>query len=382
MAYTRKSCKSKDNRSETMIAQYRYGLTATQQDLIKENYNSVKDILSLTKRCFKDDFLDENSTEFNNVRKYVVRVRKIDQGKVSEAYNFSDEDIEFIANKCSTNSVIDMCRTLFPDRKDNMIREAQTMADLVKALEDSAATRVYDNSLSLRTEEGELGPYVPPTSDIKILAKINQCDPHTQLNIAKLDSRQKSWIKSLKHNMRSARFIAVMSSIKTQVLRDLLESEFIRATFNQPDSPPDEVNAYISLCNEYVMSAMLSNQLAELNSKLSSAVNDGDRIALHKSISDSRIAVAKEFDECQKRINKLQVDINAKKMERADARNSANESLVKWIELAEIEEGREKLLRLQQARTLQIEKEIKRIESFDHLIAEFHGVSVEEILNF
>lgn len=373
----RKSSRSVDNKAETMVVEYKYKLSPEQQDFLKDKWRDLKDMLRLTQQCYKDELLDVNSVEYDNVRKYLIRLKKIEKGQVSESFNFTDQEIEYILNKADSLGALDICKSLFPNSPANdLVKQSQTAANLIKSLEGEIPTVLdYNNSK-------ELKEYIPPYSDAKVLAKINQADHNVELNIAKLDSRQKLMIKSLKHNMRAPRFISTGNSIKSQVLRDLFEMEFIRATYDKPDLNTDEVSAYISLCNEYVISTMLSEQLSDLNEKLAEAVHSEDRGTFHKNISDSRIAIAKEYNDCQRRINTLQVDLNSRRMARIGADNLANESLSKWIDLVEMEEDRMKLLRLMEARNIAIEKEIRKIESFDELIAEFHGVSATELLNF
>lgn len=363
------------NPAEYIICKYRYNLDEDQQDFIKKNYDNPEykgDLVKLARMAYQDPSIEEDSEEIQDMSRFILRQRR-----EKSVYNFTLEEIDYIVNNGETMSPIELCRHLLPAwaEKGTLVIASQTASELVKAhgleLQDGAKPQFRSDK------------YSPPSTLSKVLAKINAADINAKLHIndLKADSRKRAYVTSLYRNMHSARFIAVAASHKTEVHRDLFETEFVRHTYDKPDLTAEECNSYISLCNEYVISIMLTNQLHELNDKLSMAVGDDEETRKYnKNISDSRAAIAKEYDSCCSRMKQLQESLHGKRKDRLALENQANESLAKWVDLVVSEEGRERLKRLSMARNLELQNEIARINSFSDMIAQFAGVSAEEIL--
>lgn len=360
-----------NNKSEYIVCKYRYGLSDEQQDFIRSNVTLITDLLRLTQGCFDNPTLTENSEEFKNVRRFVIRIRK-----KQEVYNFSDEQIDYILGNCTNLNAVEICRNLFPDKK-TIVVESQTAAEIIKA-----NNLQFDRKLELFDPDA---PYKPPRTEQELITMINNADINANFKMSDLgnDSRKKECVRNLKRNMHSPRFISLASSYSDLKLRNLFESQFIRHTYNKPDLIPEEADQFMALCNEHAVSVMLTEQLASLNKQLKLAISDdGSYKEYNKNISDSRSKVATEFDECQARINKLSDQLFAKRSKRLELEGQANESLSKWVDLLVKEEGRKKMLVLQQARNLELREEIKRIDNFDRLICEYVGMGAEEILKY
>lgn len=360
----------KGNRAEYIVSKYRYGLTEEQQDFIRANFYNITDLLKLTQACFDNPSLTENTSEFKNVRRFALRVKK-----KHTAFNFSDEQIDFILGNCSSSNAVEICKKLFPN-KTSVVVESQTAAEIIKA-----------NNLHF---EKKLDPieldssYTPPRTEQELITMINLADTKANFKLTDLsDSRKKDCIRNLKRTMHSPRFIATASSYRDIKLRNLFESQFIRYTYDKPDLTSEEADQFMSLCNEHAVSVMLTEQLADLNAQLKTAlVDSANNRDYNKNISDSRAKVASEYHECQGRINKLVEQLFTKRSARLKLEGEANESLAKWVDLVVREDGRKKLLRLQEANNLKLREEIRRIDNFERLICEFAGMGVEEILKF
>jgi hypothetical protein len=366
----RKKTDVKENRADRILNEYRYGLSLDQQLFVEKNATRT-DLLKLTQDCFQDISLDEHSDQFKSVKNFLVKYKK-----GIKATDLTDEQIEFIQNNGAVIRAIDIARQFYPNSDSNLAKESQTIAAVAKAL------GVPWEGDSITAEEVE-SDYEPPKTDFQVIEKMNKADINLKLHVTKLDSRKREWIAALKRNMHSPRFLAIANSIRRKKLRELYESEFVKATYDKPDLNAEETNMYITLCNEYVLDVTITEQINLLNDRLcESTVEDEDSRTFTMSLSNSLSAKTKESNECKRRITQLQQSLSGSRSERLKDIANLNESLTKFVELVQEENGRKKLLRLAEAKNLEIQEEIKRIDNFDELIAEVWGMSIEEIIKF
>lgn len=359
-----------DNRADRIINEYRYGLTTDQQKFIEKN-STCTDLLKLAQDCFNDISIDEHADQYKSVKNYLIKFKK----GIKSTF-LTDEQIEFIQSNGSIVRPIDIARQFFPNSDSNLAKESQTIAALAKAL------GVPWEGDTTEIDEVD-GDYEPPKTDFQIIEKMNRADINLKLHVTKLDAKKREWIAALKRNMHSPRFLAIANSIRRKKLRDLYESEFVKATYDKPDLNAEETNMYITLCNEYVLDVTITEQINILNDRLCETTMDDENARnFTVSLSNALAAKTKESNECKRRITQLQQSLSGSRAERLKDMATLNESLTKFVELVMEESGREKLLRLAEAKNLEISEEIKRIDNFDELIAEAWGMSIEEIIKF
>lgn len=366
----KKKTEGRDNRADRIISEYRYGLSESQQIFIEDN-STRTDLLKLAQDCFNDISIDEHSDQYKSVKNFLIKYKK-----GIKAHDLTDEQIEFIQTNGAVTRAIEIARQFYPNSDSNLAKESQTIAAVAKAL---GVPWEGDNVISEEVE----GDYEPPKTDFQVIEKMNKADINLKLHVTKLDSRKREWIAALKRNMHSPRFLAIANSIRRKKLRELYESEFVKATYDKPDLNAEETNMYITLCNEYVLDVTITEQINLLNDRLcESTVDDEDSRTFTMSLSNSLAAKTKESNECKRRITQLQQSLSGSRSERLKDIATLNESLTKFVELVQEENGRKKLLRLAEAKNLEVMEEIKRIDNFDELIAEVWGMSVEEIIKF
>lgn len=358
------------NRAENIICKHLFDLSDEQQNEIRKTYANYKDILQLTKDIHGDKSLTEDSDEYKSVKNFIVRIHS---GTL--AFNYSEEQINFIADSGEEMTATEIVRNLFPDKDGGVSQEIKTAVALLKAF-----------GVEYRGKPGETkvaGPYVPPHTDHKIIALINRSNPSANYSLGNLDSDKRKCIASLKRHLCSKRFCSMASAIRSLQHRDVFQTEFISAVADKPDLTPEEINGYMNLANEYVLSLLITDQIANLNDRLQEATDDDeDGRKYTKNISDSLSTKAKEYHDCQNRMRSLHDDLAGKRSDRLKYSIAANESLSKYIELCRLEEGRAYLAKLGEKRNKEIHQEAKRIESLADLVMEIKGVSIEEILKY
>ena len=357
------------NRSEVIVCEHRFGLTDKEQSEIRKLYKKYDDIVQLARDVCGEPTLDEHSDKVIGTKNFIARVYS---GK--EIYNFTDDQINFIGENGATMKAMDITRHIFPDKGGALLVECKAVVALLRAL----------NIELLETEAPpeDAGVYIPPLTDHKVLALINKADQNANYTISKLDSEKKRCIASLKNNLASPRFVAMANAFKRQDLRTVFETEYVKLVYQKPDLTSEENNGYINLANEYVLSISLTEEASVLKDALAEALGHEDGPKISVSLAQAISAKNKEYDDCQKRMIKLHEDLDGKRSERLKAQGIIKESLAKWIELCRTEEGRQYMLKLSLIKKNQLENEAKRIDSLEDLVAEFHGISIAELLEF
>ncbi len=357
------------NRAELLVCKKKYNLSEEVQIEVRKNYKNYDSFLQLAKDVFQDQTLDEHSEEFQSVKNFIARLHKN-----IEVYNFTDEQITFIADNGETMRPIELARAIFADVEGHLLHECKHICQLLDALDIQHEDK--------KAVSGPLGSYKPPPTVHKALALINRADPQANYSIAGLDSEKRRCIDAVLRNLSSSRFIAMCSAIRRETLRDVFEIELVKSTYDKPDLIPEEVNSYINLAHEYVMSISLTEEMAMLKDAMEESLGHEDGPKLSKSIADATTAKIREYDDCQKRMMKLHEDLAGKRAKRLELSGSIKESLAKWIEMAKLEEGRVYMTKLAQIRNEKLETEAHRIEDLAELVAEIRGISISEILKY
>lgn len=358
------------NKTELLIAIHDYQFTESQWKFLIKNVPNCKDILKLTRDCYEEQDLTTDSDEYDNIRKYAVRVQK-----KQFAYSFTESELEYLQDRGETMSATEMCRNLFPD-ETTVGKQAQTASKLLK---------IWGLEISNpETPEFISSAYQPPSTEHAIIKAVNRADSDAKFQLAKLgvDRKMKERILFLKKVLNTDRFIAMASAMKTKTLRRIFEAEFIKSVYDKTDLLSEEINGWMDLSNEYVLSVMNLEEQAVLNERLNeAATDDAEGRAFTKNLSDSLIAKSSDYDRIQKRKAALRDELVGRRSKRQENAVGLRESLAKFVEYFRAEDKREQSIRIKEARDLELKEEVDKIKGFDDLIAEVHGMSIDEIIN-
>ncbi len=360
-----------DNKTERIINEFRYNLTLEQQLFLESNISvSGSGLLGLTRNCFNDQLLGEQSEEFSRVKNYLVKIKRQKQ-----AVNFTDAELEFISQNGPLMRPIELARQLYPEAEGNLAKESQSIAELVKAWDMEYSDPSNQN-------DSVTGDYEPPRTIHKIVELINRANnlAHYHLNDLVKDPKKKECVEALRRNLNSPRFKMVANSLTRKKLREFFEVEFTRAAYDKPDLTADETNQYISLCKAYVDEIILFEMIANMNDRLNEVVLSGDKESM--AMMDALETKTQEAKGLRDFIRAQQKVLSGSRSDRLEQLRSLNDSLARFVQLAQEEKGREQYLRVQEAQIKEIEGEIKKIDNYKELIAEIYGVQVSEILNF
>jgi hypothetical protein len=347
---------------DSLFCEFDYKLNEQQQDLIKLNQASMS-VLDMAKMAYGKQNLDERSEETKNVKKFLIRL-----GRKHEALELDREQRRYIRDNADKDKPIEIARHIF--QKNDLAalsKEVKTVDKYIKVL------GVGREFVGEKTDDYK----VPPTI-LKLLPKVNAACS-LELSEEKLDGKTKKYLEYLKNYLSTPRFKSTINAMLKAEDKELFECEYIRGTFEK-ELNTEEINMYISLCSDYVLLKQIKRQLDMLNDEIESAMEE-DGATIKMALTEAFGKKSLEFDNCSKRIQKLQESLSGQRSKRVEDQVRLNASLVSFIELWKNEDERRIMFLIAKARQVKVKEQIEKIESESDYVAKVLGISQEEILN-
>lgn len=347
---------------QAIIDQAQYGLTFEQQVFVQKNADKLQ-LAELVQKTFKEPSLNERSVEYDDMRKYVAKMRR-----AVDKLDFTLDQILFIEANALTMKPFELAKNIFPDKDlKPLSREPQAITEYLKAIG------------AVGSDGKETDQYKPPKASASLVRKINQADTNANFDPNDLSPFQKKCVEGLKSWLQSSRFRGFMDIYREFNMHEMYEEEFIKATYDKPDLNTEELNMYVTLCSEYVNIHTAQKSVTSLESKIDSALSSDDA-KLFQSWVDLLETRRKDLDNSKKMAKDLQVKLSDSRSNRLKGMAQINESLSKFVEEWKSEEGRKRALKVAEARNKQVHDEIVRLETMDEYIANVFGVGRDEIL--
>lgn len=344
-----------------------------------ENPPSLKE---LTKLAFAGlEEADGRSEEGRLVKQFLatrqIKARGSQEYQAKEKIELSGEQKEFVKNNMATMSFVEMARIIFANEKiTNLSQEAKAVNDLLK---DALPQKPFENP-----EENVSQEYRPPRTDEKAIARINKFvgrpDVPT-IDKEKITPRQRKEIQSLLGYLHTYRFIHQMNSYPSQTERDLFESSFVRYTNDKSDLTQEEVDQYIVLSTEVVISSNIQARVSRLQILLDDTANDSEGRRISMSLVEAINIAQTEYHQSVSRQQKLLDDLKEKRSDRLKKEIKENASILNLVQLWKDEESRVKLIKLGELRKLSIKNEIERLTTMDEIKGKILGLNEDEALN-
>jgi hypothetical protein len=353
---------------QAIIDQRQYNLTFEQQKFIQANAEKFP-LVELIQKAFKEDTLNERSVEYDEVRKYVAKIKR-----ESNKITFTSEQIDFIEANSASMKPFELAKTIFPDRSIvPLSAETQLISQYLKAIG------------SLNSDGKESDEYRPPKAAASLARKINQADSTANFDANDLSPIQKKCIESLRAYLQSIRFGGYMKIFDEADMKEMFEEEFIKGVYDKPDLNSEELNMYINLAAEYVNIHQVHKSKIIIENKINSALTgdgakDGEEKKLYMTHVDLLQRREDDLHKSKKRAEDLQVKLSSTRSQRLANQAQVNESLSKFVEEWKSSEGRKRILRISEAQSKLASKEIDRLETMEEYIANVFGLSRDEIL--
>ena len=355
-----------------------FKLTDSQEKIVLDEWNSRPNsppsLLELIKLAFPNQNLDGRTKEGKAVKAFLasrsIKARASHEYKAKEKISLTEEDETFIKSNLEFMSSVEMARILFKDPDlSNLNQEARVVSDFMKTLE---APVVFESPDEVPTEK-----YKPPRTFDKTLFRVNKYT-YNSVNKNKITTKVKKDIEALIRYLNTYRFSYQINTYTTTTDRELFESSFIRYTHDKPDLTQEEVDQYIVLSSEVVISASIQRRNEHLTGLLDDIVEDLNGRA-SMSLVEAIGKTETEYNQSVNRQQKLLGDLKEKRSDKLKNQIRANASILNLVKIWKEEESRKKLIKLSELRRSAVKEETKNLSSMDEVKARILGLDEEEV---
>jgi hypothetical protein len=286
----------------------------------------------------------------------------------------TEEQKEYCKNYASTMRPHEINKVLFPNATHKS-QECKAIANYIEELK---------GEIELFEEESgeQLGEYKAIRTFTQSLNLINTYI-YPPLSKDKLAPQMKKNIESLIGYVNAYRFLHIINTFEGEVKRALFESSFVRYTYDKADLAEEEVDQYIVLSAEVVISSNISHRVETLQVLLDETVSggDGESTRISMSLVEAINTAQTEYNQCVNRQTKLLGDLKQKRSDRLSKQIKENASILNLVEMWKDEESRKKLIKLAETRKLAIKEEIGNLSAMDDVKARIMGLTEDEALN-
>jgi hypothetical protein len=344
--------------------------------------NNPPSLLELIKVAFPEKpELDGRSKEAREIKEFLATHSIKPKGAhiytPKDGVELTDEQKEFIVNNIATMGPVEIGRILFKNGSlTNLNLEVRAISEYVKTLDRKVIYQQED-------EEVPSGEYKPPRTFERAIQRANKY-LHEGIDKDKVTPRQKKEVNSLIGYMNTYRFTHQIAMYQTQTDRDLYESSFIRYTYDKADLTQEEVDQYIVLSNEVVISSNIQRRVEKLQRLLDETADSADgteNVRISMSLVEAINTAQNEYNQCVNRQQKLLNDLKEKRSDRLKNQIKENASIINLVQMWKEEESRLKLLKLAELRKQSVSQEIERLSTMDEVKARILGLSEDEALN-
>lgn len=356
-------------------------LTEEQQLKLLKSWNDRPDnppsLAELVKLAFDRDDLDGRSKEGKAVKQFLasrqIKPKKSHEYEAKGLLELLPEQKEFVSNNCNMMTGLEISKILFKNESlTNLSQETRSVLEFMKNIPSNVK---YNNT---ENENAATEGYRPPRSEERMIAKINKYILEG-IDKSKLTHKHKKEINSLISYMNTHRFIHQMNIYDDESDRELFESSFVRYTYDKSDLTQEEVDQFIVLCTEVVISSSIQQTINVLQNQIDLAIQDDGKIPM--ALVEASNTARKEYNDCVNRQQKLNNDLKVKRSDRLSKQVKDTASIINLVQMWKEEDGRMKLIKMAEMRKKSLEKEIDRLSSMDEIKCKILGIYKDEILN-
>lgn len=356
-------------------------LTEEQQlKLLNEWNNRLENppsLVELVQLAFGRDDLDGRSKEGKAVKNFLatrqIKPKKSHEYQAKGLIELSIEQKEYISNNCHTMTGLEMAKILFKNESlTNLSQETRSVLEYMKNIPSNIKFNNTENENTIT--EG----YKPPRSEERMIVKINKYILDG-IDKNKLTHKHKKDINSVIGYMNTHRFIHQINIYDNESDRELFESSFVRYTYDKSDLTQEEVDQYIVLCTEVVISSSIQQTINVLQNQIDLAIQEDGKIPM--ALVEASNTARKEYNDCVNRQQKLNNDLKVKRSDKLSKQVKETASIINLVQMWKEEDSRNKLIKMAEMRKQVIEKEIDRLSTMDEIKSKILGISKDEILN-
>lgn len=356
------------------------------------------DLNDLTKKVFNDDSLDGRSKEGRLVKKYVSEFKL---GKIKTTtpelgvLTLTEEQTKMLENLMAKTdfSSFEAAKKIFNnDLIYRSSREVKTVNHYVELFRQAAEKKaealradfehfgvILDDS---KVKKGEIAQddYRYPTTVVATIARINK-----YLNLGwKEDNLKKIELKrvqALMGYLRVFRFRYQINLYSRVDDRELFEDAFIRYTYDKEDLTQEELDQFITLANEVVISADIQRRIDYLRQALDGMAQDSDGKKISMGLNEAINNAQTEYNQCIGRQEKLYKSLTINRSKRIEQLQSENASILNLVFAWKQEEYRVKMIMLAEKQKEALAEEVEKMSSVEEWKAIIKGLDPKEVLS-
>ena len=355
-----------------------FKLTDEQKDFLVEEFEKTPDLNVLTKLLFKDDSLDGRSKEGRAIKAFLkskgLDYRTTEHEKAEEVV-LTDSQKKFILMQMEDSglSSVAIANLLFKDKKlTPLCKETRAVLEFM---------RENDPEYNSDAETTTNAKYSPPQALSRIIKKVFE-STGIEIEEDKMNRQTKLCLDKLKINLNNKRFVFIMSNIKNVADRDLLESEFIRHTWDKPDLTADEVSLYINLAKEFVILETCTKHIEKLKQEFDNVAGDEKTGDGKMTVTLSEIIKTKtdEYHKSCGRIESLIKKLQGDRATRIKESHQTNASILSLVQAFQDEDERRVALDIANKQRAAIEIEVNRLEKMSDFKCRILGIGKKDVL--
>lgn len=345
-----------------------------------ENKDNPPSLQDLTQKVFPDiPNIDGRSVYGKAVKKFLasrdLKVKTKSEYTPKDRLEFTQEQKDFISNNASKMSFVEIAKQLFNNYSlTNLSIEARSVEDYLNTLPVQIRNVVAEEDEATQVSEG----YKPPKNIERALVRVNKY-VLDGINKDKITTKQKKEMTSLISYLHTYRFLHQIDTYPDLVDRELFESSFIRYTFDKSDLTQEEVDQYIVLATEVVISSNIQETIQTLQEQIDMEVDSGQKIPM--TLVEAVTSARTEYNQSVNRQQKLLNDLKVKRSERLQNQVKENASILNLVQMWKDEETRKEMIKMADMRREVLKSEIGRLSSMDDVKARIFGLTEEEVLD-
>ena len=286
------------------------------------------DLNEAAKKLFDDPNEKGSTVRGRSLRKFWVEKGFEYRTKVkkkSSKYFLQDNEKDFVhRHYCAEMTKREIAQLLWVEETNH--RGFYESAKFV-ALSDFV-NKEFPNVTNMRDEiTGDR--YAPPKIMTTVIKKVNKV-VFKEFEVEKISVTDKKCLEKLLTYLSAPRFVQVINAYTTKQNRELLESEYIRSTWDKPDLTSDELNLYINVCMDYVNLKEIEQQKQKLNLMFDDTEGQND---LTMRLTEMLKTKSEEYNQCTNRIDKMIAKLNGERAKRISNQQQRNASVLSLVQL-------------------------------------------------
>jgi hypothetical protein len=369
-----------------MADQMQFELSDIQKQKIEELFSGQNEpeLSFITKAVFENEALDGKTKEaraikaFCNERGLKFKTRTIILKGLIE---LKDDQITYINNNFRVKSALEIAKELFNnDELTNLSQEYRTVNTKIEEIKETIKKENLPQpkneleivSINYNPEELIDSEYKPPKTLKQTIERVNNYLNYGY-NEETLKKQQLFEMQQLKKYLNIFRFIYQINTYKIQGDRDLFEDAFIRYTHDKPDLTQEDLDQFITLCNQIVRAAEIQRRIESLRATMATG-------EISMKMNEAINVLQTELNSCENIKTKLYNDLTTKRNKRLEEKTDGFEKLINLVQAWKDEEFRKKTIHLAELEKMKVKEEAGRINSMSEIKALLRGATIEELV--